>query len=229
MNHAFFASALALSIVTVAGCGSSSGAKKPDECPVCKPCDACPPPPRPGPAPIVIGEDALPHDRSRSFELVALAADGKSALVRLEDEQAGDFYQQLDLTGPALPKPIKFWPYQAFTEPTTKKQAMKAVKPEAPWPPSQRTAGGLVALAADEADHIALYVMKDERAVLVARIARLKDEAGAPADVAVIKLAWDPSGTRLVVIHRQTLLAAPGFTTDFVHVITIDPKTLPFD
>lgn len=220
---------LTLALVTAAACGSTSGAKKPDgECPTCEPCAACPPAPKPGPAPLVIGEDLLPHDRSRTYELVALAADGGSALVRLEDEQAGDFYQQLDLTSGFAPKVLKFWAYQSFTEPTTKKAALKSVKPAAPAPPSQVNAAGVVALAADAGDHIAIYAMKAERAVEVARIARLKDGDGAPSDASVLKLAWDPTGARLIVIHRQTLAADQGFTTDWVHVVAVDPKTLPF-
>ena len=56
----------------------------------------------------------------------------------------------------------------------------------------------------------------------------MKDETGAFADVAVTKLAWDPTGEHLVVIHTQTLAAAPGFTSDWVHVLTLDPASLPF-
>ncbi|MCC6622072.1 MAG: hypothetical protein IT385_12490 [Deltaproteobacteria bacterium] len=215
-----------------AGCGSGNGAKKPDGddpvCPTPEACPVCPAAPKPGPAPVVIGADQLDVDRSRRISLMALSADGKGALVRVEDELVGDFFQHLDLTSGTSPKAIKAWPFQAFTEPTTRKQALKAVRPEAPWPPSQRSAAGLVALAADEADAVAIYVMKGERAVKVARIARLKDDAGALADVAITKLAWDPTGSRIVVIHEQTLAASPGFTSDWVHVVTVDPQTLPF-
>lgn len=216
-------------LLATAGCGSDDGAQRPDACKEAPACPQCPPAPRPGPKPIAIGESDIPHDRSRRYTLEAMSADGKSVLVRLEDELAGDFYQQLDLTtGPSL-KTIKAWPFQAFTEPTTRKQALKAMKPEAPWPPSQRSAAGLVALAADEPDAVAIYLMKGERTVKVATLARLEDEAGVSADVAVTKLAWDPTGTRLVVVHAQTLAAAPGFSSDWVHVVTIDPATLPFD
>jgi len=218
----------------LAACGSSNGAKKPDGTdPVCpnpetSECPVCPAPPRPGPAPVVIGADQIDVDRSRAVSLVAMSADGKGALVRVEDELVGDYFQHLDLTSGTSPKAHKAWPYQSFTEPTTKKQALKAVRPEAPWPPSQRSSTGLVALAADEAEAVAIYVMKGERAVKVAQIARLKDEAGAWADVAVTKLAWDPTGARLLVIHAQTLAASPGFTSNWVHVVTVDPATLPF-
>lgn len=219
-----------LAVVATSACGTSgSGAKGEDKpCPTCEPCAECPPPPKPGPAPVVIGADLISTDRSRALKLVRLSADGKSALVRIDDELAGDFFQALDLTSGVAPKVVKAWPFQQPTEPTTRKQALKSVKPEAPWPPSQRSASGLVALAADEAETVAIYVMKGERAVKVAQIARLKDEDGALADVAVTKLAWDPTGARLLVIHTQTLAAAPGFTSDWLHVLTIDPAKLPF-
>lgn len=217
------------------GCGSSNGARAPDKeacaaakaCDVCEVCEVCPAAPGPGPKAVVIGADQLSTDRARKVELMALAADGKSALVRVEDELVGDYFQHLDLTSGTSPKAIKAWPYQGFTEPTTRKQALKAVRPEAPWPPSQRSASGLVALAADEAKTIAIYIMKGERAVKVAELARLTDDEGALADVAVTKLAWDPTGARLIVVHRQTLAASPGFSSDFVHVVTVDPASIP--
>jgi len=218
--------------LALVACGSSSGATggggdgdKP--CPAVE-CPVCPPPPKPGPTPIVIGADQIPTDRTRHLTLVALSADGKTALVRMEDELAGDFYAAFDLSSGTSPKVAKAFPFLQVTEPTTRKQALKAVKPEAPWPPSQKSASGLVALAADEPQAVAIYLMRDERAVKVAEIARLVDEDGARADVAVTKLAWDPTGQRLVVIHSQTLAAAPGFTSDWLHVLTIDPATLPF-
>jgi len=228
--HYFGSTALLLGLALASACGSSGGATRPADCPAAVACPVCPAAPRPGPKPTAIGEADIPHDRSRHYTLESIAADGKSALVRVEDELAGGFYQQLDLTNGPTVKAIKSWPFQpGSAEVATRKQALKAMKPEAPWPPSQRSSTGVVALAADDGDVIGIYLMKGERAVEVATLTRLKDEAGALADVAVTKLAWDPTGTRLVIVHTQKLAAAPGFTSDWVHVLTIDASRLPFD
>jgi|GEM_PF-1479898 len=216
-------------LVAGTACGSSSGAKCPDE-PTDKPlaCPVCAPPPRPGPAPVAIAADTLTTDREQRVSLVAFSQDGASALLRIEDDIVGDLFKTVDLTVTPVPMLIKTWLFQSLTEPVALKQALRAVKPQAPGPASQKNQAGVSLVASDDGERIVVLAMKGERAVPIATLPRLRDEDGVLADVSVVKLAWDPTGTRAIVIHAQKLAAAPGFESQWVHVIPVDPASLPF-
>ena len=223
--------ALVVWCVALAACASDSGAKKcPEvgdpkvpkpECPVCET-------PKPAGAPVAIAADTLTTDREKRVSLVAFSADGGTALLRVEDDAVGDFFETVDLNVSPVPKLVKTWMFQSLTEPVAEKQALRAVKPAAPGPASQKNAAGVTLVASDDGERVLVLAMKGERAVPIATLPRLKDADGVLADVSVMKLAWDPSGTRALVIHQQKLAAAPGFASQWVHVLKVDPASLPF-
>lgn len=219
-----------LTVLALAACGSSEGARCPDGPPPpdARPCPECPPPPRSAPPAFVIGAETMPIDREQRVSLVAFSEDGRVALVRIEDDAVGDLFKTVDLTSGPVPKLIKTWFFQSLTEPVALRQALRAIKPQAPPPASQQNAAGVTLVAADHGAKVLVYAMKGERAVPIAELPRLKDADGVPADVSVAKLAWDPSGTRAVVIHGQRLAAAPGFESQWMHVLQVDPSLLPF-
>lgn len=231
MHRSLIASLLLLGFgPLVAGCGSSSGAKCPEgeERPLPE-CPACPPAPRPAGPAVVIPVDTLPTDRERRQRLVGFSQDGATALLRVEDDAVGDYFATVDLRVAPVPKVIKTWLFQAsLTEPIALKQALRGIKPQAAGPPSQKNAAGVALVATDDGARVVVLAMKGERAVPIATLPRLADEDGVPADVSVVKLAWDPTGTRALVIHGQRLAAAPGFESQWVHVIHVDPAALPF-
>lgn len=218
----------ALTTILNSGCGSSGATKCPDVDPTRPPeCPICAPTPRPGPPPIVIGADTMSTDREQRVSLVALSQDGATALVRIEDEQVGDLFKTVDLRVSPVPKLVQTWLFQSFTETVARKQALRTIK-IAPGPMSQTNAAGVTLVASDAGDHIVVLAMKGERAVPIATLPRLRDADGLAADVSVIKLAWDPTGQRAIVIHEQRLAAAPGFEGQWLHVLHVDPASLPF-
>lgn len=218
-----------LGSAALAACGSSSGATCPDTPPEASECPVCPPAPRPGGPIIQIPIEALPTDRERRQSLVGFSQDGTTALLRVEDEAVGDFFVTVDLRVAPVPKVIKTWLFQeSLTEPIALKQALRGIKPQAAGPASQKNAAGISLLATDDGERVLVMAMKGERTVPIATLPRLRDEDGAFADVSVVKLAWDPTGTRALVIHAQRLAATPGFESQWVHVLHVDPASLPF-
>ncbi len=220
--------ALAL-LLAGTGCGSASGAKCPDA-PSDKPpgCPVCAPPPRPGPAPLAIPAETLTTDREQRVESRWPSQDGATALLRIEDDAVGDLFKSVDITVMPVPKLIKSWLFQSLTEPIALKQALRALKPQAPGPASQKNQAGVSLVATDDGERVVILAMKGERAVPIATLPRLRDEDGVLADVSIVKLAWDPTGTRALVIHAQKLAAAPGFESQWLHVVAVDPASLPF-
>lgn len=208
-------------------CGSSSGVTCPDVPPPPR-CPECAAPPRPGPSVVEIPKDTLPTDREQRVSLVAFSGDGAIALLRVEDDVVGDLFKTVDLTTGPVPKVVKTWLFQGLTETVALKQAMRSLKSPAPFPTSQTNAAGVSLVAADMGPALVVLAMKGERAVPVAKIPRLSDEDGVAAEAAVTDLAWDPTGTRVVIVHRQKLAAAPGFESSWVHVIPLPPEALPF-
>ncbi len=223
--------ALALSagllLAGLGACGSSNGARCPDPKAV-EPCPVCPAPPKAGPTPLAIPADTLRQDRERRITLVAFSEDGARALLRVEDDMVGDYYQTVLLSEAPVPKIDKTWMFQQLTEPAVKKQALRAIKPHDPGPPSQENAAGVTLVAADDGDRILVLALHGERAVPIATLPRLVDADKRASDVSIVKLAWDPTGTRAVVIHGQALAADQGFESQWIHVVPVDPKTLPF-
>jgi len=211
-------------------CGSSSGAKCPEAPPTTPPdCPVCAPEPRPAGSAVAIPVETLPTDRERRQSLVGFSQDGATALLRVEDDAVGDFFVTVDLRVAPVPKVIKTWLFQeSLTEPIALKQALRGIKPPAAGPPSQKNAAGVALVATDDGPQIVVLAMRGERAVPIATLPRLVDDDGVPADVSVVKLAWDPTGTRALVIHGQRLAAAPGYESQWVHVVHVDPATLPF-
>lgn len=216
--------------LTLAACGSSEGARCPDGPPPpdARVCPECPPAPRPASPALVIGAETMPIDREQRVSLVAFSEDGRVALLRIEDDAVGDLFKTVDLTTGPVPKLIKTWFFQSLTEPVALRQALRAIKPQAPPPASQVNQAGVTLVAADHGARVVIYAMKGERAVPLAELPRLSDADGVPADVSVMKLAWDPSGARALVIHGQRLAAAPGFESQWVHVLQVDASALPF-
>ena len=220
--------ALLVSFVTVsilAACGSSSGVTCPDVPPPPR-CPECAPVPPPGPSPIQIDKATLTTDREQRVSLVAFSGDGTVALLRVEDDAVGDLFKTVDLTTGPVPKVVKTWLFQGLTETVALKQAMRSLKSPAPFPTSQTNAAGVTLMGADIGDAIVVLAMKGERALPIATVPRLVDEDGVRSQATVIDLAWDPTGTRVVIVHRQKLQAAPGFESSWVHVIAVPP--LPF-
>lgn len=212
-----------------AGCGSSSGAKCPDAPPEKPPgCPVCTEAPRPGPKPIEIPAATLTTDREQRVSLIAFSQDGATALLRIEDASVGNLFKTVDLNVTPVPKLIKTWLFQAPEEAATLKLALRALKSQAPGPASAKNKAGVSLVAADDGERIVVLAMKGERSVPIATLPRLRDEDGVLADVSLTKLAWDPTGARAVLIHAQKLAAAPGFESDWVHVIAVDPASLPF-
>lgn len=221
---------IAVIVASSLGCGSSGGATCPDKDPVPEPktCPVCPVL-RQAQAPTKVGVETLKRDRERHFALVAMAADGSSALLRLDDAAAGAFYQLVDLAVSPVPKLIKSWRLEDVGEKDAMKAATKAMKVIAPGPPSQRNAAGVSLLATDDGAEITILAMKGERAVPIATLPRLSDEDGALSDVSIIKLAWDPTGTRALIIHRQKTAGPPALTSEWLHVVPVAKDALPFD
>ena len=222
-----------LCAASIAGLGCAS--QKAAECPPPPFCETCPPAPKPAGKPLDVPRDTLQVDREKHFQVVAFSADGTRALLRAEDEMVGDSFQLVDLVGGAATfatKPIKAWLFQSFIAKPTEKQARRALEPAAPPPISSRTAPGpegLSLVAADVPDALVVYVMRGERSVPYLRIPRLAAADGTPATIEIRALAWDPTGKRAIVIHAQKVPDDPAFESEFLHVLTLDPKRLPFD
>lgn len=170
----------------------------------------------------------MPSDRRQRVSLMGFSRDGEVALLRIEDAAVGELFKTVDLTASPVPKLVKTWFFQELTEPVAKRRALEAIEPRAPAPASQRNQAGVTLLAADQGERIVVLAMKGERAVPIATLPRLRDADGVLGDVNLVKLAWDPSGTRAVVIHGQQLWAAPGFESQWIHVLPVDPRSLPF-
>lgn len=218
---------------SVPGLGCASG--KVAECPPPPFCETCAPAPKPAGKPLEVPRESLQVDREKRFQVVAFSADGTRALLRAEDEMVGDSFQLVDLVGGAATfatKPIKAWLFQSFIAKPTEKQARRALEPAAPPPISSRTAPGpegLSLVAADVPDALVVYVMRGERSIPYLRIPRLAAADGTPATIEIRALAWDPTGKRALVIHAQKVPDDPAFESEFLHVLTLDPKRLPFD
>jgi hypothetical protein len=216
----------ALGLPAVGGACASADKKCPElpAPPECPACDTG----RPAAPPIAIPATTLPTDRARKIRLEGFSQDGATALLRVEDAAVGSFLQTVDLAVTPVPKLVKSWQFQDLTEPVAYQQALRALKPQAAGPQSARNAAGVMLLAADAGERVLVLASKGERAVPIAALPRLRDADGLLADVGGVKLAWDPSGRRALVIHGQRLLAAPGFESQWLHVIEVDPATLPF-
>jgi hypothetical protein len=223
--------ALGLAVCTAAlfsACASSSGAKCDDKAaPSPVVCPECPQV-RPAGRAAKVPREALGMERPRKIQLVSFTADGSRALIRVEDATSGSYFQTLQLVGEAMaPKVDKTHMFDRATESTVKAQAMKGFKAH-PGPPSQVNADGVSLLAADRGDAVVIYALKGERAVPVIELPRLVDADGRASDVTMVKLAWDPTGARALIIHRQTLAADLGFASDWVHVVAVPASELPF-
>jgi len=219
---------LALSVS--AGCASSGGAKCKDapsgEAPTA--CPECPAPPRPAGRAVKVERESLGMERPRRIQLLAFTADGARALIRVEDGTSGNYFQTLQLvTDTLVPKVDKTFMFDRATESTIKAQAMKGFKAH-PGPPSQVNADGVALLMADRGEALVVYALKGERAVPVVELPRLVDADGRASDVSTVKLAWDPTGARAVIIHRQALAADLGFASDWIHVVPVQARALPF-
>ncbi len=218
--------------LAVTACGSSKGARCP-EGPDGKPIVACPlcpevPVVKKAKKASVIAADLLRLDKPRRIGLVALSEDGMRALIRAEDATVGSYFQTLSFVADSsLPKVDKTFMFDRATETTVKAQAMKGFKPHV-GPPSQVNASGVSLLAADRGEVVLVYALSGERAVPVVELPRLVDADGRKSDVTMVKLAWDPTGARAVVIHRQTLAADQGFSSDWIHVVPVPADALPF-
>lgn len=222
---------LAATLLAATGCGSSSGATCPD--PVKGPegpaagCPECPPPPRAAGRALEVPREALSLDRPRRVSLVGFSTDGMRALVRAEDASVGSYFQTLDLSVSPSPKVDKTFMFDRASESTVRAQALKGFKLH-PGPPSQVDARGVSLLAADRDGQIVVYALSGERAVPIAKLPRLVDADGRASDVSMIKLAWDPTGERVLFIHRQATTADQGFASDWVHVFPVPASSLPF-
>jgi hypothetical protein len=219
---------LLISLFSIAGCGSTNGAKCPEDSATPPQCPACPDGPRPAGAPLVIPAETLTTDRERRLSLVAFSENGGTALLRVEDDAVGDFFETVDLAVEPVPRVLKTWMFQSLTEPLALRQALRALKPQAAGPASQKNRAGVTLVGADDGERVVILAMKGERAVPIATLSRLRDADGVLADVSIVKLAWDPTGVRALVIHGQRLAAAPGFESQWLHVLKVDPSALPF-
>lgn len=223
-------SACLVALVMATGCGSSNGAKCKDapDGPPPSSCPECPAPPRPAGRAVKVEREALGMERPRRIQLLAFTVDGSRALIRVEDSMSGSYFQTLQLVGDALaPKVDKTFMFDRATESTVKAQAMKGFKAH-PGPPSQVNAGGVTLVMADRGEALVVYALKGERAVPLVEMPRLVDADGRASDVSMVKLAWDPTGTRAVIIHRQALAADHGFSSDWIHVVPVQASALPF-
>jgi hypothetical protein len=223
---------LSIGLSAALGAACASAPTSPASCPeisekACPEIPLCPPPPAAARPPIEVRSEALPTDRERDLELVALSQDGKRALLRVVDKATGAFYQTVDLDISPVPKPDKTWRIEEFGEDLARSKALKALKPD-PQPPSQRNAAGVSLVATDALTHIAILALSGERAVVIATLPRLTDDAERPSEVSIPKLAWDPTGTRALVIHKQALAAGQGFQSAWIHVFPVPPTALPF-
>jgi len=230
--HLSLAQFVVCGALALAACGSSNGARCP-EGPDGKPiveCPACPEVPvvKKAKKASVIAADLLRLDKPRRIGLVALSEDGMRALIRAEDTTVGSYFQTVSfVSDTALPKVDKTFMFDRATETTVKAQAMKGFKAHA-GPPSQVNAAGVSLLAADRGELVVVYALSGERAVPVIELPRMVDADGRRSDVTMVKLAWDPTGARAIVIHRQTLAADLGFSSDWIHVVAVPADTLPF-
>lgn len=220
----------ALMWVALVGCGSSSGARceaAPDGPPLAA-CPECPAPQKAAGRPLELGREALGMERPRKIQLVAFTVDGARALLRVEDGMSGNYFQTVQLAGDTpAPKVDKTLMFDRATETTVKAQALKGFKAH-PGPPSQVNADGVALVMADRGGALVVYALKGERAVPVVELPRLVDADGRASDVSMVKLAWDPTGTRAVIIHRQALAADHGFASDWIHVVPVQASALPF-
>lgn len=235
-TRAIAIAALVLSAGGLSACGSSNGARCPDpEGPgggpaACEPCPACPAAPAAGPAVIKIAADTLRLDRPRRIALSALSEDGTRALLRVEDSAVGTFFQNVLLVNPdgtPVPKVDKVSMFDRASETSVRAQALKGFKAH-PGPPSSVDARGVTLVGAERGTAVTVFAMMGERAVPIVELPRLSDADGRPSDVQVAKLAWDPTGKRVIIIHRQALSADLGFASDFIHVVPVDARALPF-
>lgn len=219
-----------VALVVSTGCGSSSGAKCKDapDGPPPSTCPECPAPPRPAGRAVKVEREALGMERPRRIQLLAFTVDGLRALVRVEDSMSGSYFQTLQLASDTVaPKVDKTFMFDRATESTVKAQAMKGFKAH-PGPPSQVNADGVALVMADRGEALVVYALKGERAVPLVEMPRLTDADGRASDVSMVKLAWDPTGARAVIIHRQALAADQGFTSDWIHVVPVQASALPF-
>ncbi len=210
----------------LAACASAPTSVPSADCPAAPPCPVCPTP-APASPPNRVDSSTVTTDRQRGIELVAFSIDGRRALVRVSDSASGDAYQQVDLDVSPIPKVEKTWRVEEYGEDAARAKALKALKPH-PGPPSQQNAAGITLVAADAQDTIIIFAMKGERAIPLALLPRLVDGDKRPAEVNIPKLAWDPSGTRALIIHEQILTADQGFRSAFLHVVPITAEALPF-
>lgn len=219
-------------VVALAACGSSNGARCPEgrEGKPGVDCPACPEVPVIAKAKKArtIAADLLRLDKPRRIGLTALSEDGMRALIRVEDATVGSYFQTLSfVSDTALPKVDKTFMFDRPTEATVKAQAMKGFKAHV-GPLSQVNAAGVSLLAADRGEAVVVYALSNERAVPVIELPRLVDDDGRKSDVTMVKLAWDPTGARAVIIHRQALAADLGFSSDWIHVVAVPADALPF-
>jgi len=218
----------------LAACGSSSAAvcpDQPDKGGPGGPCPVCPEEASVAKAkkPVAVSADELRLDRPRRIALAALTEDGGRALLRVEDSNVGTYFQtvQLAVTDTAVPKVDKTFMFDRPTETSVRAQALKGFKAH-PGPPSQVNAAGVTLLAADRGAAVVVYALSGERAVPVIELPRLADADGRRSDVTMVKLAWDPTGQRAIIIHRQTTTADLGFSSDWIHVVPVPAGALPF-
>jgi len=213
--------------VALAACASGGPIM---DCPRCP--DPEPPPPTDAPdvvkpAPRPIDADPVPTDRRRGLRLMGFSADGKRVGLRVQDELMGSVFQVFDVEEDRVVDGQVFGPQEEDATWTRVARKHKLTRIETAS--AQMPGHDLTLLGADTETHVVVYVMKGERAIPYFRIPRLEDGDGQPAIVSVREIAWEPSGRYAVVIHSQETAQPRRFQSDFMHIVRVDLRRLPFD
>lgn len=214
-----------LPLLLFAACAS---APPPPDCPRCpEPAAQEDSPPPKAEAKPPIDAEALDPDRQRTIRLMGFSKDGSLVALAVGDDLMGSTYQIFD---PAKQQVVKSYVYGAREADETWARVKRIHKLIELETASQRQPGSdLVLLGGDTDDWVVVYIMKDDRTVPYFRIPRLVDVEDNPADVVVKRLAWTPDGRYAIVVHTQALKRPRPFETDFIHIVELEPRRLPFD
>jgi hypothetical protein len=206
-----------VSTFAVTACASAPPCPEPAPPPVCPEPDPTPAtatPPRPVRVDLDAQEPQL--DRGRTMSLEGFSADGRLALLRVDDGATGQAFQIADLT---TGRPTQNFGVMALGEREARVRGTKALGKNPVFTWSNRDAEGRTIVFADTPTHFELRVDAGAPLDTLARLPRhittdRRNNTTTPASSTRVTIAWAPGGAHVFVIYGQLTADSPPLMAD---------------
>lgn len=160
------------------------------------------------------------------IDVVGFTPDGKSVVLRIDDENAGLLFQVRDIKRGSSEA---VYPFVEDAEKTTWRMVTRKHKLNAEWAGSQENTKKKVTVMTEvREDKICIFMMRGETIKLYDELPLHKSSNGKYAESYVKAAVWGPKGKHLVLVYNQKTREKLSWEGDFVHAMKFKSYKVSF-